>query len=212
MDDAQNRGSARTDPSPPDREPAGLRAQIRAVRDAVRRLLTTHIDLAKAEAGEIGAEVKRIAVLGGIALGALLVLTVLLPIGLLLFLGDLVFGSIGWGVLLGSFVLIDLAVLAALVAVGVAPSRIGPALLAALGIAIVVLAPGILLHLPVRPWAGLSLLIGLVAWPVVTGYRVARAGIDMQALKRRFYPTQTIETTKETIEWVRARTPLGPKS
>ena len=52
----------------------------------------------------------------------------------------------------------------------------------------------------------------LIAWPILAGYGVARRGIDTEALKARFYPTQTIETTKETIEWVRERTPLGPKS
>ena len=32
------------------------------------------------------------------------------------------------------------------------------------------------------------------------------------SLKARFTPSQTIETTKETIEWVREQTPLGRKS
>jgi hypothetical protein len=212
LDDAQDPGSAGADPREGDRAPAGLRDQLRAVRDAVRRLLTAHIDLAKAEAGEIGAEVKRVAVLAGIALGALFSLALLLPIGLLLFLGEWIFGSIGWGVLLGSFVLIDGAVLAALVAVGVSGGRIGQAFLIALGAGILFLAAGILLHLQARPWVALSVFVALVAWPIAAGYGVARHGIDTDALKARFYPTQTIETTKETIEWVRARTPLGPKS
>lgn len=212
MDYAQDPGSAGAAPPRDEREPAGLRDQIRRVRDAVRRLLTAHIDLAKAEAGEIGTEVKRVAVLVGIALGALFSLALLLPIGLLLFLGELLFGSIGWGVLLGSFVLIDAAVLAGLVAVGVPGSRIGQAFLIAIGVGILVLAAGILLHLSVRPWVALSVFVALVAWPIAAGFGVARHGIDTDALKARFYPTQTIETTKETIEWVRARTPLGPKS
>jgi hypothetical protein len=212
LDYAQDPGSAGAAPSKDKQAPAGLRQQIGAVRDAVRRLLTAHIDLAKAEAGEIGTEVKRVAVLVGIAFGALFSLALLLPIGLLLFLGELVFGSIGWGVLLGSFVLIDAAVLAALVAVGVPGGRIGQAFLIALGVGILFLAAGILLHLEARPWAALSVFIALVAWPIAAGFGVARHGIDTEALKARFYPTQTIETTKETIEWVRARTPLGPKS
>jgi hypothetical protein len=41
---------------------------------------------------------------------------------------------------------------------------------------------------------------------------VAREGIDGDALKARFWPDETITTTKETIEWVRERTPLGPRS
>jgi hypothetical protein len=39
-----------------------------------------------------------------------------------------------------------------------------------------------------------------------------RTGVDGEALMKRFTPTETIELTKETIEWVRARTPLAPKS
>ena len=216
MEDAQNPGSAEADAREPDREPdrepAGLRAQIGAVRDAVRRLLTAHVDLARAEAGEIGGEIKRVALLAGLAFGALLALSLLLPIGLLLFLGELIFGSIGWGVLLGSFVLLDLAILAGLVALGVPGSRIGRSLLVALGLGAIILAVGIVLHIALRPWAGFSSFVFLVAWPAAAGYGVARAGIDTDALKARFYPSQTINTTKETIEWVRARTPLGPKS
>ena len=212
MDDAQNPGSAGADPSSPDREPAGLRAQIRAVWAAARHLIGAHIDLAKAEASEIGAEIKRVILLGGLALGALLALVLFLPFGQLLYLRDLIVGAIGWGLLLGSVVLVDVAVVAALVALGVGRARIGQALLVAIGIGIVVLAAGILLHIHLRPWAAISTFVGLVAWPIVAGYGVARTGIDTEALKARFTPTQTIETTKETIEWVRARTPLGPKS
>ena len=39
-----------------------------------------------------------------------------------------------------------------------------------------------------------------------------RTGIDGEAMKKKFMPEATIELTKETIEWVRARTPLVPKS
>jgi hypothetical protein len=212
LDDAQNPGSAGADAREPDREPAGLRAQIGAVRDAVRRLLTAHIDLARAEASDIGGEVKRVALLAGFALGAVFALALLLPIGLLLFLGDLIFGSIGWGVLLGSVALVDVAILAVLVALGVRGSRIGRSLLVALVIGAILLAIGIVAHVALRPWGALSVLVFLVAWPIAAGYSVARAGIDTDALKARFYPTQTIDTTKETIEWVRARMPLGPKS
>ena len=212
MDDAQGPGSAGANPSPPPPEPPGLRAQIGAVRDAVRRLIASHIDLAKAEAGEIGAEIKRVALLAGLAIGALVGLAFLLPVGLLLFLGELIFGSIGWGLLLGSVVLVDVAVLAVLVALGVRRSRIGQSFVIAIGIGVLVLAIGILAHFSLRPWGGLSAFALLVAWPIVAGFGVAREGIDTEALKARFYPTRTIETTKETIEWVRARTPLGPRS
>jgi len=60
--------------------------------------------------------------------------------------------------------------------------------------------------------AAIGVLTGLIAWPILAGLGVMRTGIDGEALKQRFVPDQTIELTKETIEWVRARTPLAPKS
>ena len=64
-----------------------------------------------------------------------------------------------------------------------------------------------------RSGAAIGVAVGLIAWLALIGLRVMRAGgIDGEALKARFYPSQTIETTKETIEWVREQTPLGRKS
>jgi hypothetical protein len=283
-------GRLATDPDPTSSpggasDPPSLREQIAAVIAAARRLLTAHIELGKAEAGEIMGEVGRAAILGGLALGLLLVAGMLLPIGLFLFLGEWLFGSIGWGVLLGFFLLIDIALVAALVALGISGGRIGRAFLVAVVFGVIV---GIVLGLDLtnrgwtlaaesilpamdpanRPLAlaaaalaiigGLLGLIGgirsgggaggairgliagaivgallgvltaialgprvgaavgvlttLIAWPAMVGLDVSRAGVDTDALKARFYPSQTIETTKETIEWVRQRTPLGPKS
>ena len=41
------------------------------------------------------------------------------------------------------------------------------------------------------------------------GGHVARRGIDLEGLKDRFYPSQTIETSKETLEWLQKRMPPG---
>ena len=41
------------------------------------------------------------------------------------------------------------------------------------------------------------------------GVDVARTGVDVERLKERFYPTQTIETSKETLEWLQKRMPPG---
>ena len=41
------------------------------------------------------------------------------------------------------------------------------------------------------------------------GADVARTGIDVEALKNRFYPVQTIDTGKETLEWLQKRMPPG---
>jgi hypothetical protein len=73
---------------------------------------------------------------------------------------------------------------------------------------------GALTSVALGPQAGaaIGLTVGLATWTILMGAGVAREGIDTDALKARFWPDQTIETTKETIEWVRERTPLGPKS
>ncbi len=63
-----------------------------------------------------------------------------------------------------------------------------------------------------RVGAALGVAIGLLAWPVVMGIGLSRRGVDVDTLKARFWPDETIETTKETIEWVREQTPLVPKS
>jgi len=62
-----------------------------------------------------------------------------------------------------------------------------------------------------RVGAGVGVTTGLITWPVLTAIAVARQGIDVEALKVRFYPSATIETAKETIEWLRERMPLGRK-
>ncbi|MCI0583279.1 MAG: hypothetical protein L0227_10400 [Chloroflexi bacterium] len=266
----------------PGTEPPGLREQIGAAIAAARRLVTAHVELAKSELGAIMGEVGRVAALGGLAVAMAFLVALLIPIGMALFLGDLIFGSIGWGVLLGSLLLIDIAVLAGLLAVGLSANRLGLAFLIALavGLAIAVdlgfhvtnriwtavgdnlpgvdasfrpLAVAVLslaviggligligglrspggsaggglvlgafggivlgvvtaLTVGLRVGAALGALTTLIAWPALMGLDVARTGVDGDALKARFYPGTTIETTKETIEWVRHRTPLGRKS
>jgi hypothetical protein len=63
-----------------------------------------------------------------------------------------------------------------------------------------------------RVGIAMGVAVGLGAWPVLMGVRVAQEGIDGEALKARFWPQATIDTTKETIEWAKARMPLGPRS
>ena len=212
VDPAQDPATSRDAASSSEPAPRGLRHQVGAVRDAVRRLLTAHLDLAKAEASEIRAEIGRVALLAGLAFGALFVLGLLLPIGGLLFLADWLLGSIGWGLLLGSVVLLDIALLAVLLALGVPAARIGRDFLIAAFTALVVTILLLQFLAGGRISVGLGLFTLFVAWPLLAGLGLARTGIDTDALKARFYPTQTIETTKETIEWVRERTPLGRKS
>jgi hypothetical protein len=263
--------------------PPGIREQLGATFEAGKRLLRAHVDLAKAEAGEILDEVKRMVALGAVALALLLLTGLLLTIGLVLFLGEWLFGSIGWGVLLGTFLFFDLAIVALLLALAVSGARLGSSLgLAAvigavvgvvlgldlahrgwtslgdsiaptldpsnrpLIVAVVTLAVlgGVLglasglrggggasiggliggailgaliglvssVAIPGTVGAALGVWVALIAWPVLAGRDVLRTGIDGEAIKQRFMPDQTIELTKETIEWARARTPLAPKS
>ena len=193
--------------------PPGLREQAGSTVNAAKRLLRAHVNLAKAEAGEIAGEVGRMVALGAAALALLFTVGILVLVGLPLFLADWLLGSMGWGVLLGAFLLLDLAVTVLLVALGVGRGRQLSAWLigAILGIAL-----GAVLW----TWTGLpqtvdvafGLWLWLVAWPIAAGILVARSGIDGEALKQRFIPDQTIEMTKETIEWAKARMPLARKS
>jgi hypothetical protein len=114
-------GGSGTPPPPP-----GLRRQLGATRDAVIALVRAHIDLARAEASEIGGEVQSVAVAAGIAIGALILVAFLVPIGTTLFLGEWLFGSMGWGVLLGTEALVLLGTAAVLGSVGA--GRVGRAL------------------------------------------------------------------------------------
>jgi hypothetical protein len=57
--------------------------------------------------------------------------------------------------------------------------------------------------------AAVGITIGYVTWLTMMGVDLARGGIDIDGLKDRFYPTQTIETSKETLEWLQKRMPPG---
>jgi len=258
---------------PDDRVP-GLGEQFGRTKSALFGLIRSHIKLARAEFAEIAGELKRAAALGGIALLLLFMSGMLIVVGSLLFLGEAVFGSIGWGLLDGAELLIGVAALLILAIIDLGWRRGIAALLVALGVALVV--AGILAvdwsyvshHYSGMPaaWvlsvaAGAVLigalgavlgsgfgrgpavagfvigaicgaLLGLLAaagpgprvaaamgvaalllfWPIVAAYLVFRHGVDTAKLRARFVPEQTIETTKETIEWVREQMPLGRKS
>jgi len=268
-------------PHTPAEPPAGLFAQARRTVDAGRRLVATHIDLAKAELSEIAERAKAAALLVSIAIALLLFVAILVPIGTTLFIGEWLFGSIGWGVLHGTLVPVALVVALVLGALGIPPRHLavafGGALVLGLGVAVVLgfawphqlfervgdsIIPSV--NADVRPLvAGLALgalvlgVLGLLAGARVGGPGGAVAGLvggavvgalsgaflaisfslhvgialgictmfiawpafaatalrsfDREALKARYWPGTTIETTKETIEWVRARTPLGRK-
>lgn len=269
------------DSPPPPGEPLGLFAQLRATRDAGMRLAMAHVELAKAEASEIGGRIARAAALIGLAIALFLMIALLLVIGLALFTSEWLFGSMGWGILHGVLLLTAVAVAAVLAAIGIPGGRLGRAFLGAVVIGLIVagllgldgpnrlytaigdsLLPGVesgvrplvvgtivgavlgvLLALVTiarqgsgggrvglavllavagaaigafsaitfGPRAGiaLGLAVGYGAWTVLMASDLVASTIDTDTLKARFMPTQTIDTSKETLEWLRRRMPPG---
>ncbi|HEY5628107.1 MAG TPA: hypothetical protein VIR16_01225 [Candidatus Limnocylindrales bacterium] len=63
-----------------------------------------------------------------------------------------------------------------------------------------------------RVGAALGIAVALAAYMGVRSARVASQGVDTETIKLRFWPQQTIDTTRETIEWAKTRNPLAPKS
>ena len=57
--------------------------------------------------------------------------------------------------------------------------------------------------------AAVGITIGYLTWIALMGVEVVRTGVDADGLKDRFYPTQTMATGKETLEWLQKRMPPG---
>jgi hypothetical protein len=56
---------------------------------------------------------------------------------------------------------------------------------------------------------GIGIAIGYLTWIGLMAADMARTGVDVEALKARFIPTRTIETSKETIAWLQSKMPPG---
>ncbi|MFI5200446.1 MAG: hypothetical protein ACHQXL_08755 [Candidatus Limnocylindrales bacterium] len=91
---------------------------------------------------------------------------------------------------------------------------IGGTIGSVLGMAVLFLIVGALLSIDYSPnvTIALGLAVMLAVWPTLVALDTRRRGIDLEELKNRFYPRLTVETTKETIEWLQTQRPLGPKS
>lgn len=97
-----------------DGERPGVREQLGRIRAAARLLVDAHLALLRAELAVIGEQIKQIAAfVGGIVVLALYAIS-LLAIGGTLFLGEWIFGSIGWGVLHGVLLAVGIIVALAL--------------------------------------------------------------------------------------------------
>jgi hypothetical protein len=281
---------------PPDRAAPSLGEQLGRTREALVGLASAHLKLLSAELSEIMGQVKRTLALAGAALGLLVLAGLLLVIGTVLWLDEWAFGSIGWGALHGTTLMLALAVVLALVIVPNSGPRLALASFVSLVVGVVVGAV-FWLQLTNRAWiwVGDTFFAGL-AWPgggsiavadrpvvvavalltvvaavigLLVGFGVGRGPVgrlgsaivgaiaaalvggllggllgvpmswgcavavglaaflivlpilalvlvlpeaDWDELKNRLMPNQTIDTTKETIEWVREQMPLGRKS
>jgi hypothetical protein len=123
-------------PFPERDEPVTLGGQFGKTRQAFMDLLNAHVELAKAEFSEISGFIAVLAGLAGMMLGVALVVFVMFYVGGFLFLGEWLFGSIGWGFAHGLLFGIALIVNLALAFVGAS----GRALTGALILALIVIA------------------------------------------------------------------------
>jgi hypothetical protein len=96
----------------------GLGAQFGRTRAAFVGLFRAHVDLAKAEISEIASQLKLISAQAGCALAILMMSGILLYVGGFLFLGEWLFGSIGWGLAHGVLFGMAMAVILGMAIVG----------------------------------------------------------------------------------------------
>jgi hypothetical protein len=116
----------------------GVRLEFGETRAAASRLVHAHLDLLRAELSEIADELKRLVMLAGVAFALAVLLGLLGFIGGVLFLGEWLFGSIGWGVFDGSLLLVALLIGVGLVILGASGRQAGSTFLGGVIVAIVV--------------------------------------------------------------------------
>ncbi len=104
-------------PGDPSRPAPGVIDELKRVKDRAMALVHAHIALLKAEIGDIVSELKIIAALAGVILALAFFASQLVAIGGTLFLGEWIFGSIGWGVVHGALLSLAMIVAAAMVLV-----------------------------------------------------------------------------------------------
>jgi hypothetical protein len=127
-----------TNAAPEDERVPGLGAQIGRTKGSLSRLLAAHIALLKAELGDIVGQLKVLGTIAGMVLVLALLLGNMLYIGGALFIGEWLFGSIGWGLAHGSLLVLALMVVFALVALGAPGAGLVLGLLLAAGAAIAI--------------------------------------------------------------------------
>ena len=58
----------------------------------------------------------------------------------------------------------------------------------------------------------IGITVGYLVWIALMVVDVMRTGVDVEGMKARFTPTQTIETSKETLAWLQSKMPPGTGS
>lgn len=96
----------------------GLGAQFGRTRAAFVGLFQAHVDLLKAEIAEILSQLKLITAQAGCALVILMMTGTLLYVGGFLFVGEWLFGSIGWGLAHGVLFGVAMAVILGMAIIG----------------------------------------------------------------------------------------------
>jgi hypothetical protein len=118
----------------------GLGAQFGRTRAAFVGLFQAHLDLLKAELAEIVGQIKVMAAAAGCALVIAFMTGTLLYVGGFLFMGEWLFGSIGWGLAHGVLLGLALIVVLAMTILGarrrVTLLSLGLALLVTIGVAL----------------------------------------------------------------------------
>jgi hypothetical protein len=96
----------------------GFFEQFSRTRGAFRRLIDAHFALLRAELGEILSDLRGLALLAAVALGLALLAANMLYIGGFLFVGEWLFGSMGWGLAHGLLLAVTLIVAIVLLMLG----------------------------------------------------------------------------------------------
>jgi hypothetical protein len=182
-------------------------------------LLLTAIAVAcgLAAVGVSGARIGRAFIVGVlVAIGVAVLLALALPNRLYTTIGDTALPGIEPGVrplVVGAAIWAVIGLIGGLVA-ALRASGAGARIGALLGGVVVGALIGAVTAVNTGPQVGIGIgiAVGYLTWIGLMAFDIARTGVDTDDLKARFLPTQTIETSKETLAWLKNKMPPGTGS
>jgi hypothetical protein len=131
-------------------------------------------------------------------------------------IGDAALGTVEPGVRPLVVGVIIGAIVGLLIGIGMAIrlTTVGQRLGALVGSALIGAAIGAFTAITFGPQVGVGIgsAIGWSAWIALMAIDMSRTGVDVEALKARYTPTRTIETSKETLAWLQSKMPPGTGS